>query len=321
MPESHAPTLAVIGGGQLARMMAQPAIALGLPLRLLAEAEGVSAAQVVVDQLVGDYRDLPTLRRVTDGCPVVTFDHEHVPTEHLHALEADGVAVRPGPDALVHAQDKAVMRQRLAELGIPCPRNAVVADVEQELGGARSEDELRRSIAGRWVEGTVLVEISVDDRDPEVAAQIANLTYGALTRNDPSRGGLRYTLSNPANPPVTYSSPNLLFAILVGTMVSLVLGAAAALARDRRTFRITTAADLEAGYPHAGGNFDADPQFVDAEGPDGDPFATQDNDFHLRADSPCIDGASIHVMARLPSARLAIARKKVPTNSTRAAEC
>ena len=52
MPESHAPTLAVIGGGQLARMMAQPAIALGLPLRLLAEADGVSAAQVIVDQLV-----------------------------------------------------------------------------------------------------------------------------------------------------------------------------------------------------------------------------------------------------------------------------
>ncbi len=119
MPESHAPTLAVIGGGQLARMMAQPAIALGLPLRLLAEAEGVSAAQVVVDQLVGDYRDLATLRRVTDGCPVVTFDHEHVPTEHLHALEADGVAVRPGPEALVHAQDKAVMRRRLAELDVP----------------------------------------------------------------------------------------------------------------------------------------------------------------------------------------------------------
>ncbi|WP_300401273.1 5-(carboxyamino)imidazole ribonucleotide synthase [uncultured Nocardioides sp.] len=131
MPESHAPTLAVIGGGQLARMMAQPAIALGLPLRLLAEAEGVSAAQVVVDQLVGDYRDLPTLRRVTEGCPVVTFDHEHVPTEHLHALEADGVAVRPGPDALVHAQDKAVMRRRLAELDVPCPRNAVVADVDE----------------------------------------------------------------------------------------------------------------------------------------------------------------------------------------------
>ena len=131
---SHrAPRLAVIGGGQLARMMAQPAIALGLPLRLLAEAEGVSAAQVIPDQLVGDYTDLPTLRRVTEGTSVVTFDHEHVPTAHLHALEADGIAVRPGPGALVHAQDKAVMRRRLAELDVPCPRNAVVttvADVE-----------------------------------------------------------------------------------------------------------------------------------------------------------------------------------------------
>jgi len=112
-------------------MMAQPAIALGLPLRLLAEAEGVSAAQVIVDQTVGDYRDLDVLRRATAGADVVTFDHEHVPTEHLHALEAEGLAVHPGPEALVHAQDKAVMRERLSALGVPCPRHAVVADVEE----------------------------------------------------------------------------------------------------------------------------------------------------------------------------------------------
>lgn len=129
MPDS--PVLAVVGGGQLARMMAQPAIALGLPLRLLAEAEGVSAAQVIVDQTVGDYRDLDVLRRATAGASVVTFDHEHVPTEHLHALEAEGLAVRPGPEALVHAQDKAVMRERLSALGVPCPRHAVVADVDE----------------------------------------------------------------------------------------------------------------------------------------------------------------------------------------------
>ncbi|WP_425475642.1 5-(carboxyamino)imidazole ribonucleotide synthase [Nocardioides tweenelious] len=112
-------------------MMAEPAAAMGLPLRLLAEAEGVSAAQVIPDHVVGDYRDLDTLRAVTAGCPVVTFDHEHVPTEHLHALEADGVAVRPGPDALVHAQDKGVMRERLAALGVPCPRNAIVSSVAE----------------------------------------------------------------------------------------------------------------------------------------------------------------------------------------------
>ena len=57
---------------------------------------------------------------------MVTFDHEHVPTEHLHALEADGIAVRPGPEALVHAQDKGVMRAALDRLGVPCPRNAIV---------------------------------------------------------------------------------------------------------------------------------------------------------------------------------------------------
>jgi 5-(carboxyamino)imidazole ribonucleotide synthase len=122
-----APRLAIIGGGQLARMMAEPAAALALPLRLLAEAEGVSAAQVIPDHVVGDYRDLATLRSVTEGCQVVTFDHEHVPTAHLSALSAAGLAVRPGPEALVHAQDKAVMRARLGELGLPCPRNAVVA--------------------------------------------------------------------------------------------------------------------------------------------------------------------------------------------------
>jgi 5-(carboxyamino)imidazole ribonucleotide synthase len=126
-----APTVAVIGGGQLARMLAEPAAALGIPLRLLAEAPGVSAAQVIPDHEVGDYTDLTTLRLVTDGCAVVTFDHEHVPTEHLHALEADGIAVRPGPEALVHAQDKAVMREQLGRLGVPCPRNLLVEAPEE----------------------------------------------------------------------------------------------------------------------------------------------------------------------------------------------
>ena len=124
------PTVAIIGGGQLARMMAQSAVSLGVPLRLLAEGPTTSAAQVVADTLVGDYRDLETLRKITDGCSVVTFDHEHVPTEHLHTLTAEGHACRPGPDALVHAQDKAVMRERLTALDVPCPRHAVVADTD-----------------------------------------------------------------------------------------------------------------------------------------------------------------------------------------------
>ena len=109
-------------------MMAQAAVALGVPLRLLAEGPDVSAAQVVRDPLVGDYRDLETLRRVADGCAAVTFDHEHVPTEHLHALTEEGHPCRPGPAALVHAQDKGVMRARMDRIGVPGPRHRLVTD-------------------------------------------------------------------------------------------------------------------------------------------------------------------------------------------------
>ncbi len=121
------PAIAVIGGGQLARMMQQAAIGLDVRLRLLAEGSDVSAARIVPDPLVGDHRDLAALQAAARGTSVVTFDHEHVATEHVRALEADGVACRPGSDALIHAQDKAVMRARLVDLGIACPRHALVA--------------------------------------------------------------------------------------------------------------------------------------------------------------------------------------------------
>jgi 5-(carboxyamino)imidazole ribonucleotide synthase len=132
------PSLAVIGGGQLARMMAQAAVGLGVPIRLLAEGPDVSAAQVVRDTTVGDHRDLADLRAVSDGCAVVTFDHEHVPNEHLHTLAAEGHACRPGPEALVHAQDKAVMRTRLTALGVPGPRHRVVQDADEATAFAAS---------------------------------------------------------------------------------------------------------------------------------------------------------------------------------------
>jgi 5-(carboxyamino)imidazole ribonucleotide synthase len=128
------PELAVIGGGQLARMMQQSAIGLGIRVRLLAEGPDVSAAQVVPDHVVGDYTDLDTLRSVVADAPVVTFDHEHVPPEHLRALEAEGHACRPGPHALLFAQDKGAMRERLTAMGAPCPRHRMIetsADLEE----------------------------------------------------------------------------------------------------------------------------------------------------------------------------------------------
>jgi 5-(carboxyamino)imidazole ribonucleotide synthase len=122
--------IGVVGGGQLARMMAPPATALGIELRVLAEAEDVSAVPAVPNAPVGDYRSLDDLREFARGVDVLTFDHEHVPTEHLLALMAEGVNVQPGPAALVHAQDKLRMRAAVDRLGLPNPRWAAVHHVE-----------------------------------------------------------------------------------------------------------------------------------------------------------------------------------------------
>ncbi|MFS8200723.1 5-(carboxyamino)imidazole ribonucleotide synthase [Streptomyces sp. CWNU-52B] len=142
------PVVGMVGGGQLARMTHEAGIPLGIRFKLLSDTPQDSAAQVVSEVVVGDYRDLGTLRAFARGCDVITFDHEHVPTEHLRALEADGIPVRPGPDALVHAQDKGVMRAKLTEIGVPCPRHRIVsgpADVvafaaEGLPGGAGGEE-------------------------------------------------------------------------------------------------------------------------------------------------------------------------------------
>ena len=120
-PRTGLPVVAMVGGGQLSRMTHQAAVALGQSLRVLAIDPAESAALVAADVQLGDPRDLAALRRLADGATVLTFDHEHVPAEHLHALEAAGTRVAPGPDALVHAQDKLVLRRFLAAAGEPQP--------------------------------------------------------------------------------------------------------------------------------------------------------------------------------------------------------
>jgi 5-(carboxyamino)imidazole ribonucleotide synthase len=143
-------TVGIIGGGQLARMMHAASIGLGINVRLLAEASDSSAARVVHDVTVGDYTDPATVRSFAAGCDVVTFDHEHVPTGLLRDLESAGVLVRPGPAALIHAQDKAIMRDRLNALGAPCPISRVVAD---EAALAAFGDELGWPIVAKTSRG------------------------------------------------------------------------------------------------------------------------------------------------------------------------
>ncbi|MBU6243893.1 MAG: 5-(carboxyamino)imidazole ribonucleotide synthase [Actinomycetales bacterium] len=121
-----APVVGMIGGGQLSRMTAAAATALGVGFRVLAAHPDEPAAQVVRDTRLGSHDSVADVLAFADGCDVVTFDHEHVPAPVLEALEASGVAVRPGPGALFHAQDKLHMRRTLTDLGQPCPAWALV---------------------------------------------------------------------------------------------------------------------------------------------------------------------------------------------------
>ena len=123
----------MIGGGQLARMSAEAATALGIGFRVLAQSPIDPAAQVVRDLHIGSHEDIEALLAFAEGCEVVTFDHEHVPPAFLEQLEARGVAVRPGPAALFHAQDKIHMRQSLTNIGVPCPRWRVVSALDQVI--------------------------------------------------------------------------------------------------------------------------------------------------------------------------------------------
>lgn len=127
------PRVGVIGGGQLARMLAPAAEALGVRFSVLAETADAPATQVINEVSVGDYTDFATLKAFAETVDVVTFDHEHVPPEHLQALAEAGHAIRPGPQALIFAQDKILMRRRMDELGLPNPAWAEItsrADVE-----------------------------------------------------------------------------------------------------------------------------------------------------------------------------------------------
>ena len=80
------------------------------------------SVQVVVDAPVGAASDESAIVRLGGRRRRLTFEHEHVPNALLDRLEAAGVAVHPDAAALVHAQDKIVMRTRLTALGVPSRR-------------------------------------------------------------------------------------------------------------------------------------------------------------------------------------------------------
>lgn len=143
-----APVVCVIGGGQLARMMQEAAIALGIELRALVEAEDGSAGQAIPMSTVGSADDRDAIIRFTAG-EVVTVEHEHIPADILREIDS-----RPSADALIFAQDKIVLRSRL-DAPHPAWREArsreQIDDAVRELGGTVVAKKPRGGYDGKGV--------------------------------------------------------------------------------------------------------------------------------------------------------------------------
>ncbi len=117
-------TVGILGGGQLARMLALSGAPLGLRFLVLDAAPDACAAQFA-PMLQADYRDQAALASFADQVDVATFDFENVPAESAEWLAAR-VPVFPSPRALAVAQDRMAEKSLFRELGIPVPEFAAV---------------------------------------------------------------------------------------------------------------------------------------------------------------------------------------------------
>ncbi|HEY1137532.1 MAG TPA: 5-(carboxyamino)imidazole ribonucleotide synthase [Xanthomonadaceae bacterium] len=119
-------TVGILGGGQLARMLALSGAPLGLRFRILDTVADACAGQFA-PLIVGDYRDEAALAEFASQVDVATFDFENVPAESAQWLSAR-IPVFPNPRALGIAQDRLAEKTLFRELGIPVPDFADVAD-------------------------------------------------------------------------------------------------------------------------------------------------------------------------------------------------
>ena len=119
-------TVGILGGGQLARMLALSGAPLGLRLLVMDTVADACAGQFA-PLLVGDYRDQQALAQFAEKVDVATFDFENVPAESAEWLAAR-VPVFPSPRALAVAQDRLAEKTLFRELGIPVPEFAAVSD-------------------------------------------------------------------------------------------------------------------------------------------------------------------------------------------------
>ncbi len=167
--------VAVVGGGQLARMMAPAATAMGVTLRVLVESPAAAAALAAHETVVGLPGDPDAVAALlADPAPdVITWEHEHIPASVFAAAADAGVPARPGASALLFARDKIAMRERLEQLGLPMPawrRVETEEDVEAFLAVHGGRGVLKTAMGGYDGKGVRVVRGPADAREWLAAA-------------------------------------------------------------------------------------------------------------------------------------------------------
>lgn len=194
------PTIGILGGGQLGKMMAAAAVQMGVRVRLLSPKDA-GPMQAYAGSQAGDWTDPDVLRDFAEGCDVITVESEWAPAAEMAEVLPEGTSLRPSPATLDLIKDKGVQNQTLADAGLPLPDFACcrsIADAVQTAdqfgypvvlkqyrgsydgyGNAtvHDEPELRAAWPDLAADDGLLVEAFVDF-ERELAVQVARRPGG-----------------------------------------------------------------------------------------------------------------------------------------------
>jgi len=133
-------TLGIIGGGQLAKMLAQSASQFGCDIVILERKEGSPAANLAAHTIIGDWDNPDSLLKLGALADVITLENEFVDADSLAGLERAGHSLWPASQTVRVVQDKLTQKRALADAGLPVPRfesapdKASVVDAAKKFG-------------------------------------------------------------------------------------------------------------------------------------------------------------------------------------------
>lgn len=128
--------LGILGGGQLAQMLTQAAVSLGIETAIFERQPDSPAARLTHHHFAGDWHDEALLAAFATVCDVVTLENEFVDAGVLRWLETRGLPVYPSSSTLAAVQDKLIQKETMRAAGLPLPAFRAVAAPDDALAAA-----------------------------------------------------------------------------------------------------------------------------------------------------------------------------------------